>query len=178
MKILSFLLILFTFLILANSVYALDCSPTGADKDRIECKFGTINPPPALQDFLKNDQTGAGAISHFLSNLVALFFTLATVVAVFMFLWAAFEWMTSGGEKEKVASARNKIIYAIIGIVLFATAFAAIRLLGTFTGFTFFEGQNYTVLRRDSQGNITGIECRNGKGVYTSIIKDPEAECQ
>jgi hypothetical protein len=109
--------------------------------DPICAAFGKIEAPDPLKGFLAKDPTGAGAISNFLSRLVGLFFTLALIVALFMFLWAAVEWMTSGGEKEKVASARNKIIYSIIGIVLLATAFAIINIVGIFTGFTFFAGQ-------------------------------------
>ncbi len=103
--------------------------------------FGKIAPPSPLANLLKADPTGTGVISHFLSNAVTLIYSIAAVVLLFMFLWAAFEWMTSGGEKEKVASARNKIIYAIIGLILFALAFAIIRIVGTFTGFSFFKGQ-------------------------------------
>lgn len=124
------------------------CLPSKTDPRTLLCQkssissiFGRIQPPDQLKEFLNTDPTGAGAISNFLSRLVGLFFTLALVVALFMFLWAAVEWMTSGGEKEKVASARNKIIYTIIGIVLLATAFAILNIVGIFTGFTFFAGQ-------------------------------------
>lgn len=108
--------------------------PDPASQSDISKVFGQIIPPPAIQNF----GYGSIGISQFLSNLVTLFYTIAAIVALFMFLWAAFEWMTSGGEKEKVAAARNKIIYAIIGIILLATAFAILRIVGTFTGFTFF----------------------------------------
>ncbi|MBI2018220.1 hypothetical protein HYS96_00800 [Candidatus Daviesbacteria bacterium] len=103
--------------------------------------FGSISPPPAIKDFIGSDPTGAGGISQFLSNLVTLIYGLAAIVLLFMILWGAFDWMTSGGEKEKLESARNKIISAIIGIMLFAVAFAIIQVLGQFTGFTFFVGQ-------------------------------------
>lgn len=141
--------------------------------------FGKIQPPDALKGFLAKDPTGAGALSQFFSNFVALIFSVAGIVLILMILWGAFDWMISEGDKEKVAAARNKIINAVIGIILFALAFAIIQVLGIFTGFTFFAGQNYTVLRRDSQGNITGIKCRSdGKEVFTNIIKDPETECK
>lgn len=103
--------------------------------------FGTISPPPELEPFTSRGPAGAGGISLFLSNLVALIFSLAAVVLIFMILWGAFDWITSEGDKEKVARARDKIINAIIGILLFAAAFAIIRVLGQFTGFTFFVGQ-------------------------------------
>lgn len=140
--------------------------------------FGQIQPPEPIKNLLGNDQTGTTAISTFLSNLVVLFYTIAIIVAVFMFLWAAFEWMTSGGEKEKVASARNKILYTIIGIVLLATAFAILRIVGTFTGFQFFFGQG-TNLQKDPQGKPRLITCPNGAQVnVTEEITDPYDYCK
>ena len=104
----------------------------------IKDKFGTIKPPKELEPFVTKDSTGAGGLSLFFSNLVALIYVIAAIVLIFMILWGAFDWITSGGEKEKVEAARNKIIHAIIGIIIFAVAFAVIQALGTFTGFTFF----------------------------------------
>lgn len=115
-----------------NPPHALTCLPD---------VFGKIQPPDAIKRLLGADQTGASGISKFLSNLIVLIYSIASIVLIFMILWAAFEWLTSGGDKEKVASARARLTYAIIGIILFAVAFAVIRVLGAFTGFTFFKGQ-------------------------------------
>lgn len=97
--------------------------------------FGRITPPNTLDQF----GFGSVGISKFLSNIVALIFTVAIIVFVFMILWGSFDWLMSGGDKEKISSSQKKIINAIIGILLFAMAFAIIRILGAFTGFTFFK---------------------------------------
>lgn len=108
----------------------------------IKDKFGTISPPPALKGLVEEEAKRAGGgISFFFSNLIVLIYAVAIIVLIFMILWGAFEWITSEGEKEKIEAARNKIIHAIIGIVLFAVAFAIIQVLGQFTGFKFFVGQ-------------------------------------
>ncbi|MCL4365668.1 hypothetical protein M1437_00365 [Patescibacteria group bacterium] len=104
--------------------------------------FGKVDAPAPLKTLLKNDPTGGGAISQFLSNFVTLLFSVAAIVLIFMIIWGAFEWLTSGGDKEKLSSAQKRIINAIIGIILFAVAFAIIRVLGQFTGFEFFRDQN------------------------------------
>lgn len=114
------------------------------DKDgRYICQptFGTIQPPDAIKNLIGKDPTGRAAISKFLSNMVGLIYLAAGVVLIFMILWGAFDWLTSGGDKEKLDSARKKIINAFIGLMLFAVAFAVIQVLGQFTGFKFFEGQ-------------------------------------
>lgn len=99
--------------------------------------FGKIVPPNAIQNF----GFGALGISTFLSNLVVLIYIAAAIILIFMLLWGAWDWLTSGGDKEKLEAARNKLIHAIIGIVLFAVVFAIIQILGQFTGFIFFKGQ-------------------------------------
>ncbi len=96
--------------------------------------FGNINTPDAI----KNLGVGSAGISKFLNSLVILIYMLASVVFTFMILWGASQWIISGGDKEAVAGARNRIIHAVIGIMLFAAAFALIQILGTFTGFKFF----------------------------------------
>lgn len=102
--------------------------------------FGTIKAPNEIIPLIRQGGEGAGGISLVLSNLVLLIYMIAGVVFIFMILFGAFQWMTSGGEKEAVAAARNRIIHAIIGIILFGIAFAVIEIVGQFTGFTFFNG--------------------------------------
>lgn len=104
--------------------------------------FGKIQAPSPLAGFLAKNPTGTSAISQFLSNFVVLFFSVAAIALLFMILWGAFEWLVSGGDKEKLASAQRRILHAFIGMILIAAAFAVIRLLGQFTGFTFFTESN------------------------------------
>lgn len=113
--------------------------PAGTTQD----VFGKIKVPDALRSLVNDnaDPSGAQGLSRFFSNLVALFYSIAGIVLIFMIVWGAFDWLTSEGDKEKVQSAQKKIINAIIGIILFAITFAVIQVLGHFTGFTFFAGQ-------------------------------------
>lgn len=108
----------------------------------IKDKFGTISPPPALKGLVEEEaKTPGGGISFFFSNLITLIYGVATLVLIFMLLWGAWDWMTSGGEKEKLESAQRRIVNAVVGLMLFAVAFAVIQVLGQFTGFKFFAGQ-------------------------------------
>lgn len=40
------------------------------------------------------------------------------IVAIFYILWAAYDFVTSSGSEEKVNSARRKIMYAAIGVIV------------------------------------------------------------
>ncbi len=123
--------------------FSYSCLPAKSPPPPYLCQrdvFGKITPPTPLQGFITNNTTGgAGAISQFLSNLIILIYSLAGIVLIFMLIWGAFQWLTSGGDKEAVAAAQKRILNAIIGIALFAVAFAIIRVVGVFTGFTFFK---------------------------------------
>jgi len=59
-----------------------------------------------------------------LTFLVKGFFVVAGIAALIMLLWGALAWVLSGGDKEKVEAARDRIIAAIIGVfmILFALA--------------------------------------------------------
>ena len=52
-----------------------------------------------------------------------------------MLIWGAFEWITSGGDKDNVGKARNRIINALIGLAVLAVAFALFKVAGQFLGF-------------------------------------------
>ncbi len=107
--------------------------------DTVENTFGTITPPSPLANFIGTDTTGAGAIGKFLSNGIELIYSVAAIVLILMIIWGAFQWLMSGGDKEALASAQKRILNALIGIILFSVAFAVIKVIGDFTGFTFFK---------------------------------------
>lgn len=111
------------------------CANPGGGTSAIGNVFGKIRPPNSIIDL----GFGASGIGKFLSNLIRLIYSLAGVAFIFMIIWGAWDWITSEGNKEKLDSARNKIMNAIIGILIFAAAFAIISVLGKFTGFTFFK---------------------------------------
>ncbi|GIK84476.1 MAG: hypothetical protein BroJett025_10980 [Patescibacteria group bacterium] len=54
---------------------------------------------------------------------------------VFMYLiWGGIEWITSGGDKGKTESARNKITAAVLGLIVLAASWAILGLVLNFLG--------------------------------------------
>ncbi|MBI2596662.1 hypothetical protein HYW41_00715 [Candidatus Daviesbacteria bacterium] len=78
---------------------------------------------------------GFPSITNFITNFLFLAFGIALLVVLVMLIQGAFEWITSGGDKEAVAKARNRIINALIGLAVLAVAFALTRVAGQFLGF-------------------------------------------
>lgn len=140
--------------------------------------FGTITPPSPIAKLSGGDPTGATGISTFLSNLVTLIYIISVIVLLFMLLWGAFDWIVSEGDKEKLSNAQKKIINAFVGIIILAVAFAILQVLGTFTGFTFFEGQNVT-FNKNPDGSIYSVTCPDGVKVGPSdVAKDYKTACK
>ena len=87
-----------------------------------------ISPPPQ----------GYSDLGAFVTNVFTLAFGVAILVVLVMLIWGAFEWITSGGDKEAVGKARNRIINALIGLAVLAVAFALARVAAQFLGFDIF----------------------------------------
>lgn len=70
--------------------------------------------------------TDVGALINKALNFVLIIGALL----VFMYLiWGGIEWITSGGDKGKTESARNKITAAIVGLIVLASAWAVLLLV-------------------------------------------------
>ncbi|NCN45608.1 MAG: hypothetical protein COU63_03675 [Candidatus Pacebacteria bacterium CG10_big_fil_rev_8_21_14_0_10_36_11] len=86
-----------------------------------------------------NVDPGKGFATDFggLINGVLSFVMVIAALLVFLYLiWGGIEWITSGGDKGKTESARNKITSAIIGLVVVAASYAILTLALNFLGFT------------------------------------------
>ncbi|MBU3957439.1 pilin [Patescibacteria group bacterium] len=104
----------------------------------IEDVFGEITPPPQISGIGE----GALGINQILSKIVELIYIAAGVVFVFMVIISAFQWIVSGGEKEAVGNARNRLTHAIVGIIILGLAFVILRVIGQIIGFEFFTSQS------------------------------------
>lgn len=102
--------------------------------DAVKGVFGLIQPP----EFIDKIGFGQYGISKVLSILVDLIYVIAGIVFLFMIVISAFQWITSGGDKEAVGAARKRLTHAIIGIALMALAGVIITVLGKIIGFGFY----------------------------------------
>ncbi len=90
--------------------------------------IGKISPPPGMS-------IGAGdpvqALANFIGFAINAFIFVASGALLIYLLWGAFDWINSGGEKEKIAKAQQKITNAVIGIIL---VFFSLTIFGLVTG--------------------------------------------
>ncbi len=69
--------------------------------------------------------SGVGIIQVALNIL----FALATVAALAFIILAGIQWVISGGDKQKIQSARNRLIYSIIGLIVITLSFFIVRVV-------------------------------------------------
>jgi len=96
------------------------------------------------QDKIQIERPKAGFVTlgNAISNILFLAFAIAALIVLIMLIIGAFEWISSGGDKENVAKARNRIINALIGLAVLAVAFALANVFAQFTGINL---QNLTI---------------------------------
>lgn len=61
-----------------------------------------------------------------LRTILQIVFALAAAVALIMLLIASIKYITSRGDPAGVAKAKNTILYAVIGLVIAASAFSIV----------------------------------------------------
>lgn len=65
-----------------------------------------------------------------ISNAITIVFVVAALTVLVFLVIGAFRWITSGGNKENVDTARKMIVNALIGLVILALAFLIARVVG------------------------------------------------
>lgn len=75
----------------------------------------------------------ANNIGTVVSGVITVALIGAAIIALFFLIWGGIRWITSGGDKAKVDSARQTIIASIIGLIIALLAFFIITVvLGLF----------------------------------------------
>jgi len=96
-----------SLLLLASTAFAQEAVGTGF-------KLCPSNQDGARDFSVLCGLTGNNAIS----SLLTLILIIAVIVALFYLIWGGIKWITSGGDKGNVETARNHIVAAIIGLIV------------------------------------------------------------
>lgn len=78
-------------------------------------------------------QTGtncdASGVSNAVATAVEVLSIIAGAVAIIMIIYSGLKYITSGGDTSKVASAKNALIYAVVGIAVAVLAQTIVRVV-------------------------------------------------
>lgn len=80
------------------------CKGIGGTYNGTTCSVGTSNVDPA----------------SIVKKIIEIFSWVVGAVAVIMVIFGGFRYVTSGGDNAKVTSAKNTILYALIGLIVVA----------------------------------------------------------
>ena len=73
-----------------------------------------------------------------LQNAINFLIGFAGIVSVLLIVWAGIRFVLSEGDKEKIVNARKTLTYALLGLILVATAFVIVQFVFNFTQGTAF----------------------------------------
>jgi len=91
---------------------------SAAASDDIQCGVNAA----AGADGCAPDPDASATLDSTVKSVINILSILVGVFAVVMILVAGFRYITSGGDSAKVTSAKNTLVYAIIGLIIAALA--------------------------------------------------------
>lgn len=77
--------------------------------------------------------TSSDPIPTFLGKIVLAVMGVVGSIALVMFIYGGFTWMTSGGNSEQITKGKNIVIWAVLGLIIIFTAYALVYFV-IFTG--------------------------------------------
>ncbi|MBI4992567.1 MAG: hypothetical protein HZC26_00280 [Candidatus Magasanikbacteria bacterium] len=92
---------------------------TYVGKEEGDIKFGL--------GYAKDTGLGKQDVRVTISNIINVALGLLGIVAVVIMLVGGFEWMTAGGDDEKVGTAKKRIFAGILGLAIILSAYAIAR---------------------------------------------------
>jgi len=79
-------------------------------------------------------------LGSLISAVVGTMLIIAALLAFLYLIMGGISWITSGGDKANLETARNKITHAIVGLIIVGAAWAIMILVQNFLGVTVFGG--------------------------------------
>jgi len=117
-KIIAAIIAAGSYLGFATAVFANNVNPCGS----VQSGFGRLC------------NLNANNIGALVGAAVTFILILAVLIALFFLIYGGIRWITSGGDKSKVDSARQTITAAIIGLIIAFLAFFILSLALSFFG--------------------------------------------
>ncbi len=73
-----------------------------------------------------SNQKGEGQVKKLVQNVINLLLTISSVIAVIMIIVGGIRYSTSNGDSNTASSAKNTILYSVIGLVIAIFSYAIV----------------------------------------------------
>ena len=80
------------------------------------------------------DIGGWNYLNRVLPSFVDIAFLIGVIIFIFIFVAGAFGWITAGGDKGKLETARKRITHAIVGLLILLLVFFLTQLVNAILG--------------------------------------------
>ena len=97
-------------------------------------------PTPINITIVPPEQVRITDFGKLFSGAVGFLLLIAFILAFLYLVLGGISWVTSGGDKAGIEAARNKIINALIGLIVVAATWAIFQLVGGAVGFNILGG--------------------------------------
>jgi len=84
----------------------------------------------ALPSQFQGPGSAGGGFAFYIAQLWRTIVILGGIAFLLYFIWGSLEWLMSGGDKQKLESARSKITNGLIGLILLVASVAIAIFLG------------------------------------------------
>lgn len=89
-------------------------------------------PSPVYNPLTPNYEAG-----KFIGGAIGVFILFASIAAFIYLITGGLQWISSGGDKAGIETARNRIINAIVGLIIIASVWAFVTLIFPALGLSF-----------------------------------------
>jgi len=89
---------------------------------------------PMINETNSGSEAYSSNFSYLVSSLMSFIMAVAALAVLIFLLLGAIEWITSAGDKNKLESARNKMMHAALGIIILSATTAIFMVIQQFVG--------------------------------------------
>lgn len=75
------------------------------------------------------------SFAFLISNIIGIMSVIAGIIFIFQFLLGGYNWLTSSGDKERLAKSQQTLLHSFIGLAIVLAAYAFISLASKILGF-------------------------------------------
>lgn len=103
-----------------------------------DCVGGICKAPACPKGVFSNLAPGGApsgglcALNQAIGGGLGILFVAVVVLAIIFLIWGGIDWITSGGDKQKLQSAKHKATFAIVGLIIAFAAYLVVGFLGYF----------------------------------------------
>jgi hypothetical protein len=121
------------FILLIAAIFSLTLSPFIALPAYADCPDASTPQGQALQGVGQVGNCNSSGVDNFVRTIVNVISVVVGIAAIIVIIMSGFKYITSGGDSGKVSSAKNTLIYALIGIAIAALSQVIVRVVLTET---------------------------------------------